>query len=476
MNILSTDNPFLHDSEGELSLCQRVHAFCQNNSLLPESYSSPLLVGFSGGADSLTLLLILIELGQNIEAVHFHHNLRNKEADADAEWCRWFCEDQAIPFSCYLLNTPNARLSGESIEQTARRLRLQKWREITSPNQTVALGHQAEDQLENLFLRLGRGSNVSGLASLKPKTSINKVCLIRPLLEISREEIETFLNNKGIKEWRRDSTNEQNKFRRNAVRHELLPLTSRIFGGQEALFRSLQNLKADAHFIDQAVKMELKKHPVPRLSHLRHLHPALLPRLLRFYLSNQLNRDFVPRHQVIDRLRKELLKDTEKPRRMPLGQGLELHLQNDRISVIETKHPAPLEQIWNWRQNPRLKLNNYHGEGVLKAEIIPAEKVKHFKTPDKNTAYFDPKSMPAIIKIRTRTKGDKMVPFGRRNAVKIKELINSEKIPAEKREQLPILLTDETIIWIPGIRQSSFAALNIEAPPPEILVLKRVFS
>src|SRR5690606_29105961 len=122
-----------------------------------------LLVGFSGGADSTALLLGLLAAGaQDVLAVHGHHGLRGADADADAAWCRSFCAQRGIALRVEYLDVPGQRQSGESTEETGRRLRLALWQRLAAGAcAAVFLGHHGDDVMEELVLRLARGANCS---------------------------------------------------------------------------------------------------------------------------------------------------------------------------------------------------------------------------------------------------------------------------------------------------------------------------
>ncbi len=451
------------------SLPAKVADFIQRHALLPDSRAAlPVLVGFSGGADSLALLVLLSELRIPVKAIHFHHHLRAEDADQDALWCREFCEHRHIPFSCHHLQTPEGRLPGESLEQAARRLRLEKWREIAAPEQTVALGHQADDCLETLLLRLARGSNVSGLTGLRPLSRIEGVRLIRPLLEIRREQIETYLHDLGLSDWRRDVSNRDPKFRRNAVRHQWLPAMRRTLGNDRGLLRSRQALQADSDYLEQAALNEIDQYPEARPKRLRELHPALLPRVLRHYLSRQVGHEVILRHQAVERLRAELAKPSPQPRLLPLGSGLRLQLTPNRLQVVEPQKPGA-ELVWPWREQPCLTMEQDGWE--LHAELLTETSPEDLRTPDRSTACFAAGQLPDRLTVRFRQPGDRMIPFGRKNQRRIKDLFNAASIPTEQRDRTPLILAERRIIWIPGVRRADFANLDPVIPTTPTLRL-----
>ena len=150
---------------------------------------APFLVGFSGGADGTALLLGMHQANTGVfTAVHFHHGLRGAEADADEAWCRTFCATRSIPFISKHLDVPYNTRRGESCEEAARRLRLEAWQALSQGKKPILLAHHADDAIEELFLRLARGSNTSALVPLKPVRKLHGLTILRPLLSFRKRK------------------------------------------------------------------------------------------------------------------------------------------------------------------------------------------------------------------------------------------------------------------------------------------------
>ena len=230
----------------------------------------PALVGFSGGVDSTALLLLLHAAQVPVTAVHFHHGLRGADADADALWCEAFCAERRIPFLCRRLAVPRHRLRGESVETAARRLRLAGWEELSRERGgcPIFLAHHADDALEELLLRLMRGSNATGLTSLRPVRRLGRLTFLRPLLSCRKSELQRYVESCDVRDWRVDATNGENDCRRNAIRNRLLPLMREIAGTDEGLLQALESLRLDADCLESGVE---------RLGKLRLAHDVLPP-------------------------------------------------------------------------------------------------------------------------------------------------------------------------------------------------------
>jgi tRNA(Ile)-lysidine synthase len=183
-------------------------------------------VAVSGGADSVCLLYVLLELAArwdlHLSVLHLDHGLRGEESRQDAEFVRGLADRLGLPFT--LRETAVAQ-SPDNLEQAARQARLAFFRETIASGgvQRVATGHTRSDQAETVLFRFLRGSGSAGLAGIRPVTSEG---IVRPLIEVGRSEVRQFLLERGIA-WREDSTNSSLQFARNRIRHELLPQIAR---------------------------------------------------------------------------------------------------------------------------------------------------------------------------------------------------------------------------------------------------------
>lgn len=199
--------------------------FIRDNHLIENG--DKIVVGFSGGADSVALLTILSELRPLLRiellAVHVNHGLRGQEAVDDSNFCRKYSKSLSVSFELASVDTLELiKNSGMTEEEAARNLRYAAINEIGSKvfgrKFKIAVAHQANDQAETILFNLLRGSGLKGCSGMRPK----RENIIRPLLNTSRRDIETWLNIKGIA-YVIDSTNQENTHSRNILRNEILP-------------------------------------------------------------------------------------------------------------------------------------------------------------------------------------------------------------------------------------------------------------
>jgi tRNA(Ile)-lysidine synthase len=409
-------------------------------------------VGFSGGADSTALLLALWQRGVPMTAVHFDHGLR-AEAGADAAWCRDFCAERTIPFVLQELAVPAARKSGESIETAARRCRLQAWNNLVPPGDAVVLAHHLDDALEELFLRLGRGSNLSGLNPLRPVRELHGVMFLRPFLAFRKAELEGWLRDQGISAWRTDASNADDRMRRNAVRNRLLPLFREIFGHDRGLVRSLATVQEDAEFLEAEAARRVPEGSEPEMAALTELPAALLPRVMRLWLRRETGEDTILGGQDLERLRGCLAAPAgPMPVKLPLSGGLTLRFHRGRFRLLR-ESASVIAQTWDWQAQPRLEMPEINA--AFTAAIIEVTAATDLSP--RHTAFFDLAGIPARLTVRPRREGDELAPIGRSTPEKLKRLLIEAEIPQEQRAGVPVLEAGGVILWVPGVRRSNVA-------------------
>ena len=254
-----------------------------------------LIVGLSGGADSVCLLHVLRKLvpryGWDLQAVHIHHGLRGEEADRDAAFAMGFAQSLGVP--CQVVSfdvAAEARKQGRSTEEMGRILRYETFAKLARENGQIAVAHHANDQAETLLMRLCRGTGLLGLTGMAPVRGN----IIRPLLFCSRKEIEAYCKENGLM-YQEDSTNKDTAYTRNKIRHEALPLLEEVHSGSTAhLAETAALLAADSDFLEQVAKAayeetKLNENPVTlSCEKLSALHPALRMRVLRYAMADTL--------------------------------------------------------------------------------------------------------------------------------------------------------------------------------------------
>jgi tRNA(Ile)-lysidine synthase len=411
--------------------------------------TNEIVVGFSGGADSTALILILNDILNKTEitlsAVHFQHNLRGEESKEDENWCISFAENLGIDLKIVDLNISQNQLGGEGTEAAARRLRNDYWCS-NYPNTIIALAHHIDDKIENFFIRAFRGSNTSGLSSLKKIQEIGNATFYRPLISWSKKEIVSYLENRGA-DWRTDSTNLENKYSRNILRNSILPQIYESFHySYKGILQSISTVKEDADFIDsEAAKTyeKINKEKI-EIEELLNLHSAIFVRVMRRWLSDALNEEFIPTKSFIERVKTELSqhKSSTEPIFLPLKGKTQLLIHKGKLELY-----VPTEQqeiVWDITTNNEITFLNYQFELINKEDVVKYSKDKILHIPEDT----------AIITIRNKRAGDRIKLSAEREPTKLKKIFSRKKISSIESSKLPILTIANEVIWVPGITQS----------------------
>ncbi len=426
-------------------------------------------IGFSGGADSVSLLLAVnesaAELDLHISAVHFDHGIRGEASRLDAQWCRDFCRHRKIDYEQYELRTLDERKKSENIEAVARRLRIAKWSELIKGQEkcVVLLGHHADDRIENLFIRMCRGANVSGLTSLREESIIKNVKFIRPLLSYSKIDLIEFLAERGITEWCVDHSNFDESYTRNYFRHRIVPeIIEKLPTAATGLVKAAKTLEVDARFIEENAQKKyslIADKKITELEFWRSLAPALLPRVLRYWLSAFFKAEFVPNYDLIERFQKALVQKEGKEGKqilVPLTNDNFIWLHRGEVGLTYDEFIETEECVWDWRDLDHISYDARKFKMTLSEKFDP-------KMVSTTVTAFDAEQLPAVLILSKREDGDKMILFGKKRQVKLKKLLTERKLTAKEKEHLIVLRSnDGTIIWVPTIRHSSFAAVTEE--------------
>lgn len=234
------------------ALEKRLTAFTEQHGLLTKNQT--IIIGFSGGPDSLFLLHWLTKLQSNLQlslvAAHLDHGWRENSSQ-DTLWCKKVAQDLGVAFVSEKINTPSKNSGSQ--EELGRRLRRDFFNRVAQnyANSIIALGHHAGDQQENFFIRLVRGAGVAGLAGIKPRDKN----IIHPLLCLTKQEIITTLEQNGI-EYLIDPTNQSDQFLRNRIRMNVIPALRQCDARFDySLARTMENLRATDDFLTEQTKL-----------------------------------------------------------------------------------------------------------------------------------------------------------------------------------------------------------------------------
>jgi tRNA(Ile)-lysidine synthase len=428
-------------------------------------------VAVSGGADSVCLLEVLREFAPGrLTVLHLDHQLRGDESTADAGFVAALAERFGFP-----IVSRRAELGGGNLEEAARRARLEFFREAvrTGVVDRVATGHTRSDQAETVLFRLLRGAADAGLAGIRPVTTDG---LIRPLIEVERQDVEAFLRERGIA-WREDSTNASLRFARNRIRHELLPMLEREWNPAivETLARTAEWAGAESEYwqgeMDRLEGEVLVRKGDAVLLHagaIRELPPAVARRLIRRAIERTKGDlrgvDFDHSEQALR------LAGAGKGSGRVRVPGIEICRSLDWLRFVIS---AGAERAIEYRVRAAVPgiIPIPGGQQAISLELIEKSNGSGGAESVYNVGMggVDWDRVAGSLELRNWMPGDRYQPAQSVSARKIKTLFQLARIPRWERRQWPVLVDGGSIVWT---RQ--FGAAAEYAAGPETRRILRV--
>lgn len=462
---------------------------------------SAVLIGLSGGPDSVALVHCLRELSGpwrlRLFLAHLNHNFRGAESAADESWVREFAEQLGLPLTVKKLGDPPQ--SGRESFARAERYRFLAAAARQAGSSRVAVGHHRDDVVETFLINLLRGAGSSGLSGLAPMRGLAGegagLSLIRPLHRSSREEILSFLGRRGI-EFCEDSSNADLRLLRNRIRHELVPLLSSYHPGlREALARNARVAGLESELVT-AVGREFIERCCGRgpgrvemsVAELERLLPSARMAALREALRDA--RGDLGGMGLVHLEAMERLVHSGPGRRSLDLPGALIRREGDRIEILASSSAGPAPRAGSEGGLPReLELEVpgevwWPGPGgqalVLRAvEAGSASGAGSGSLPSApgdapgrvvHEARLALDSLALPLRVRGRAPGDRYQPAGMAGRRKVKKIMNELKLPVSARERWPLVVDGEGIVWIPGFRPSGRAVSERAARRVQLLV------
>lgn len=437
-----------------------------------------ILIGVSGGPDSMALLYVLLsiqtEISFSLHIAHVNHGVRGIEADEDEKFVEGISKKLGISFYSKKIDMEGyARENKLSSEDAGRKLRYDFFREVLSSinGGKIAVAHNKNDQAETLIMRFFRGTGLDGLKGMEYKNGD----IIRPLLDVSRDEIEKYILEKNI-DTRLDKTNLENIYNRNKIRLELIPYIVDNFNPNiiDTLWRTSRTMSNDSDFLEnfskeryrELVKSQDKNSIILYRQRFYDEHIAIKQRIIRHSIYNLLGTlEGISEIHVRNVL--ELFERGDTGKSIDLPNSLEVKTSYDDL-IFQKKN---LDGNKNYKYSLKLGQSTYVKEWncIFEMEVFPIEKIQlNFK--DRFIKYFDYDKIKGEIYIRNRRLGDTIQPFGMNGNKKLKDLFIDKKVPIDEREKIPIIVDESDIIWVVGVRTSE--KYKITSYTKNVLVIK----
>ena len=452
-----------------------VEQFLLEQQLIP---CNGFVVGLSGGADSVCLLLLMSEIsseyGIPLHAVHVHHGIRGESADEDARFCERLCERLSVPFHLYRIDIPKeAKEQGIGEEEAGRAARYRFFLETAEQvgAAAVAVAHHRDDNAETVLFRMCRGTGLRGLCGI-PKVSRpypnSDIRLIRPLLSYGRDEIRAELETRG-EEYRTDETNNGNDYTRNYIRNQIMPALSVVNANASGHFSALaeqaqQIMELVSSETERAYSLSVNGNTVCRKELMAFTEIIRREVLLRFAKKMAgAEKDFTKEHaEAMERLLAgpvskqlclpyHLLAESTYDGIVIVSGGKD---SQDDADSLKREVSDEMKDLAEGRNSEILLTDGEYplGDGriltVRVRDMIPGEPVSKKKW----NKWFDCDMIKSVPVLRTRQEGDFFV-IGKDGGRKLlREYFVSEKVPRAQRDSVRIVASGSEVLWIPGMR------------------------
>lgn len=424
------------------------------------STKDTVVVGVSGGADSVCLLFLLCSIASqyelNLEVVHVNHNLR-ETAKNDAEFVEKLCcefEERFginIPFSLVNADIPKiAKEEGLSCEEAGRKVRYSAMRELLGNRKgCIAVAHHANDRAETMLFNLFRGSGIRGLGGIRPVSGD----IIRPLIDVTRNEIEDYLSKEGLS-FVMDETNLTDEYTRNKIRHNIMEYAEKEIcrGTVRNMSRTASMLTEADEFLNKCTDEAMKRCLVFETDGERDLSVSALLNEDKYIRSRILfntvclvagrSKDIGFEHQRAI----EAILGTHGSQKTDLPYGVEAVREYNIIKIRKKGQSNPAKEL------PEMQVSMNILEKFNKSDI-PS---------DAYTKWFDYDKISTVAKVRFREEGDYLCVNSKMQRKPLKEYLINEKVPKELRDSISLLADGNHIMWVIGMRISEYYKVTDE--------------
>lgn len=408
--------------------------------------NATVIVGLSGGADSVCLLHLLhslkAEYNLKLIASHINHGIRGEEAERDALFSKAFAQSLNVEFK--LLNADcikEANETGESLEEAGRRIRYEFFNSLASEGSVIATAHNSNDNMETVIFNITRGSALAGAKGIPPK----RENIIRPLIFCTREEIEKYCEENGL-DFVTDSTNTGDDYTRNKIRHLILPELKKLNSSAvEAFSRFSQSVRIDDDYLDSVAENAMKDSEINEFSYsvdiINDLHSAIKTRVI---------------FKAIKRF------SGESPDSKKINAVLNCLNENEKIQLYKNCYCETRNGVLKFFDNVNnndskntetiflesYDFNRCFGEYTIKSELNTKISQKINDLLLDNLIDYD--TIYGNLVLRSRKEGDK-ITLRKRNVTKtLKKLFIEENISREERDVLPVLADEHGVVWVYG--------------------------
>ncbi len=412
------------------------------------------LIGLSGGADSVALTDLLLRLSETmglcLTACHINHQLRDTESDEDCLFCEDLCDRLEIPFIQADINVAAiAKKRKMGLEEAGRVIRYNVFSQIAAEDEIdrIALGHHADDQVETILFRLFRGTGPAGLAGVPRQRGK----IIRPLLSFSKEEILKYLKKRHLK-FREDSSNLDTRFSRNAIREDILPEIEKHFPTARQAILRLRNIQTEEseylgfetrRLYESLVSITPGGSCIIDLARFNQQSRWAKRRILRWTLDEMTGVPSGVSLETIDRVLEIAVAETGGA---SLQQGFRAKVERGDMFIftnIDVKIKRRTFEIDSSLELP--EVNSF-----LHSRVIPIKDAILTRQNRGLTVHLNRQALKGKLHVRSARNGDRFNPLGMSGTKTVGDFLTDLKIPTPLRSEIPVLCDTNGIIWVIG--------------------------
>ncbi|MVB12853.1 tRNA(Ile)-lysidine synthase [Caprobacter fermentans] len=446
---------------------QKIEDTILEEKMLPEGCQ--IVVGFSGGADSMALVHFLLgysrKHGMTLTAAHVNHGLRGAESDADEAFVAAWCSANHVGLKVFHADiSALAKKSSQGLEECGRNVRYTFFRSLCGPAGRIATAHTLTDSAETALMNLAKGTGPRGLSGIPPVRNE----IVRPLIRVTREEVEAYCRYYGL-DFVTDSSNLSEEFARNRIRHGVTPVFRELNPGfEQAFFRAACLLRQDEEYLQKIARTGLEQSIDVcggySIRKLKEQPDSILSRMIFLAVRKQTKARLDYNHvaSVMAMIRTERGNMTLPGGIQCLSNGNTLFVHSEKERSVPWRVPLQLPDTYlpdgrticirpvSFKRKNDEKINNLLFNNRINYDTIL------------NTNSF----------IRNRLPGDRFCPAGRGVTKTLKKLLNERKIPPFRRGRLAVLERGGEILWIEGIGPSQSAAVTDRTERAAEIIIK----
>lgn len=433
--------------KGKTDMLNKIEKYMIENKLMPQK---GVLVGLSGGADSVALTHILWRLSEkynfSVSTAHVNHSLRGDAADKDEQFSREFSNALGIKFYSHKADIRSIAKKEHISEETAgRRIRYEFFEKIMEDSDIdcCATAHHKNDNAETLLMNFVRGSGINGLCGIP----VRRKEFIRPLLCLSRTEIEQYCQENELS-YVTDSTNNETIYTRNKIRHNIIPMLERELNPSfcDTITNNVRVISADVEFLENCAEEKYKElvcNKSVEVKKLCLLYDALSLRIIRRMIADNISMSDISSDIIFSIL--QLAKNNRTGSMLDITGDVYARIEYGML-IIEKKCVKCDDFCY------KLKI----GESLYIPQIGYTIHIEYAEEKlNDGATYFSLPDSVKEINLRNRRVGDKFIPMGMNGTKSIKDFMINEKIPRDMRSRIGIVTFDQEIAWIVGYRSDN---------------------